>query len=179
MLYQLWLMILLAALSLSSFAQDCEQTYQQHLQTDLSLSYQAFDQTPGQGFRVLAEMNCEKRAADLIEAYIEANNAEQSSLRWHIAQLRAAHGDYDSAIDYANQSLLKKENFAERALRWNDYVLATVGFLEHDKDKLVYHRDRVAAARDEHPGNAMNLRLLDNLIQYFEYNYKYATSNLE
>lgn len=178
MLYRLWLAVLLGCVVSVSFAQDCEQTYQQHRQTDLSLSYEAFDQTPGQGFRVLAQMGCEKQAADLIEAYINATDAEQSSLRWHIAQLRASHGDYDSAINYANQSLLKKEDFVERPLRWNDYVLATVGFLEQDKEKLVYHRDRVAAATDEHPGNAMNLKLLDNLIQYFEYNYKYATSNL-
>lgn len=174
-----YLLGILTGLTGEALANSCEQLYLQHAQSDLRLSYEQFDQTPRQGFRVLAEAGCEKQAADLIEAYISTNNATQSSLRWHIAQLRASHGDYDSAIEYANQTLLKKENFAERPLRWNDYVLATIGFLERNKDKLIYHRDRVAAASDEHPGNALNLKLLDSLIRHFDYNYKYATSHIE
>lgn len=168
-----------AFLAASGHANNCDQAYQAQLQSDMALSYEAFDQTPGQGFRTLAQMGCEKQAADLIEAYIRRNGAQQSSLRWHIAQLRASHGDYESAIDYANQVLRRREDFTENPLRWNDYVLATIGFWERNRDKLVHHRDRVAAASDAHPGNAMNLKLLDNLIQYFDYNYKYATSRLE
>lgn len=174
-----WLMVTTSAPAADEYANDCEQAYQAHLRSDLSLSYEAFDQTPGQGFRKLAQAGCEKQAADLIEAYIRANRPEQSSLRWHIAQLRASHGDYESAIEYANQTLRKKEDFDQNPLRWNDYVLATVGFLERNKDKLEYHRDRVAAASDQHPGNAINVKLLDSLIQYFDYNYKYATSRIE
>ncbi len=179
MMHKLAIAVLFTCLAFGSTANDCEQLYQQHLQTDMSLDYQAFDQTPGQGFRALAEISCQKQAADLIESYIRTTGAEQSSLRWHIAQLRASHGDYESAIDYANQVLLKKEDFSVRALRWNDYVLATVGFLERDKEKLLYHRDRVATASDEHQGNVMNLKLLDSLIKYFDYNYNYATSRIE
>ncbi len=179
MMYKLFIAVLLFSLASISVANDCDQLYQQHLQTDMSLDYQGFDQTPGKGFRALAEMNCTKQAADLIQAYIRTTGAEESSLRWHIAQLRASHGDYESAIDYANMVLLKKEDFSVRALRWNDYVLATIGFLERDKVKLVHHRDRVAAARDQHRGNAQNLKLLDSLITYFDYNYKYATSRIE
>ena len=41
------------------------------LKTDLALSYEDFDQTPGQGFRRLARMGCSKEAADLIEASME------------------------------------------------------------------------------------------------------------
>lgn len=160
-------------------AAECESSYQQHRQSDLSLSYQAFALMPDQGFKALASMGCEKQAADLIQIYINANDAEQFQLYWEIAQLRALHGDYDQAIDNANRALLKKEDFASSPLRWNDFVLATVGFLEQDMAKLSYHRDRVAVGKDEHPRNLYNLRTLDNLIKYFNYNYRYATSNFE
>jgi len=160
-------------------AAECESGYLQHRQSDLSLSYQAFALMPGQGFKALAAMGCEKQAADLIQAYINTNGTEQPMLYWEMAQLRALHGNYDQAIDNANRALLKKEDFASNPLRWNDFVLATVGFLEQDRVKLTYHRDRVAAGKDEHPRNLYNLRILDNLIKYFNYNYQYATSNFK
>ena len=157
---------------------DCEKLFQQHLETDLSLSYQEFDQTMGGGFRALAQAGCEKRAADLIEAYIEATGAEQSSLRWHIAQLRASHGDDAEAIRYARASLRENEDLSEHPLRWNDYVLATIAFLEKDREALIDHRDRVAEGVDEHRGNAMNLRLLDAMIENFDASYSEAMRSL-
>jgi len=175
-MHKLLIAAALACLSINCAANDCEALYQQHLQTDMALDYEAFDQTAGQGFRALAEMSCEKQAADLIEVYIRNTRAQQPSLRWHIAQLRASHGDYENAIDYANQALLKREDFDVKPLRWNDYVLATIGFLEQNKEKLIHHRNRVAAASLEHQDNAQNLKLLDMLVKYFAYNYKYATS---
>lgn len=46
------LFIVLALFSTNIFA-DCNQRLKQHLQTDLTLSYQEFDQTMGQGLSVL------------------------------------------------------------------------------------------------------------------------------
>ncbi|RFF31201.1 hypothetical protein DZC52_05110 [Wenzhouxiangella sediminis] len=157
---------------------DCEKLFQQHLETDLSLSYQEFDQTMGSGFRALAQAGCERRAADLIEAYIEATGAEQSSLRWHIAQLRASHGDNAEAIRYARASLRENEDLSEHPLRWNDYVLATIAFLEKNREALIDHRERVAEGVDEHRGNAMNLRLLDAMIEHFGASYSDAMQSL-
>lgn len=157
---------------------NCERLYQEHLESDLALSYKEFDQTMGSGFRALAEQGCERHAADLIEAYIESTGAEQSSLRWHIAQLRATHGDYDEATRYARASLSDNEDLSEHPLRWNDYVLATIAFLEKDRDALITHRNRVAEGVDEHRGNAMNLRLLDALIEHFDLSYDEAMKAL-
>lgn len=157
---------------------DCEKLYQQHLETDLSLSYKEFDQTMGSGFRVLGQAGCDRRAADLIEAYIDATGAEQSSLRWHIAQLRASHGDNAEAVKYARASLRDNEDLSEHPLRWNDYVLATIAFLEKDREALSTHRDRVAEGVDEHRGNAMNLRLLDAMIEHFDASYSEAMQSL-
>jgi len=160
-------------------AADCNVLYQAHLATDLTLEYQAFDQTQDQGFRVLAAAGCYREAADLIEAYVAATHAEQSSLRWHIAQLRATHGDNESAIRYARETLNDNEVKAAGALRWNDYVLATIAFLENDPDALQQHRDNVAEAADGHPGNALNLKLLNALQRHIGQSYAYATSRIK
>lgn len=157
---------------------ECERRCQEQLETDLSLSYQAFDQTMDGGFRTLANAGCQKEAADLIEAYIEATGARQSSLRWHIAQLRASHGAEQEAIEYARASLTDNEDLLEHPLRWNDYVLATIAFLEKDREALKKHRDRVAEGVDEHRGNVMNLRLLDALSEHFEASYAEAMQSL-
>jgi len=158
---------------------NCDALYAEHLATDLSLDYQAFDQTQGQGFRVLASAGCHGEAADLIEAYIEATGAKQTSLGWHIAQMRATEGDVESAISYAYNSLNEGEVLAPDTLRWNDYVLATIAFLEKDLDALIQHRNRVAEAAEGHFGNALNLKLLDALIRHFDRTYAYATSRIE
>lgn len=116
-----FLFLVLAALAAgaASAEVDCQQLYREHLESDLTLSYEAFDQTMGSGFRELSAQGCEREAADLIEAYIEATGAEQNSLRWHIAQLRASHGDYEQAVRYARSSLLENEDLSARPLRWN------------------------------------------------------------
>ena len=163
-----------SGLAAAEQATACAKMYQQALASDLTLSYEEFDQTHGQGFRRLAEKNCVKEAADLIEAYIEATGAKQTSLIWHIAQMRAEQGDYKSAIAHAKASLRSTEEPKERPLRWNDYVLAVIAFLEGDRDSLVRHRNHVAAGAEEFWGNALNRDLLDRLIAGFGLPYSEA-----
>jgi hypothetical protein len=155
---------------------DCAALFAQRFPADLALSYEAFDQTQDSGFRVLAARRCDREAADLIVEYIVANKAEQRSLRWHVAQLRATHGDAPRAIAYARSVLVDKEDFAASPLRWNDYVLATIAFLERDRAALVRHRDKVAEGAAAHAGNALNLKLLDKLVARFGSSYAQATA---
>lgn len=173
------LLVVTATAHAADTAVDCKALYQQHLKTDLQLPYAQFDQTEEQGFRPLAALQCDKEAADLIEAYIAKNNAKQSSLRWHIAQMRAMSGDYPNAIRYANSVLNAQEDFSKNPLRWNDYVKATIAFLERDRKALQYHRDQVAAAKAEHFGNELNAKLLDALLKHFDQDYRYATSHID
>jgi hypothetical protein len=170
---------LLISTSSATASDSCEAKYAQHLETDLVLSYEQFDQTEGMGFRVLAAKGCEKEAADLIVHYIESRKATQSSLRWHIAQLRATAGDYPEAIKYAHSVLGEKEDLVRNPLRWNDYVLATIAFLEHDKQSLQIHRERIAQGKTEHFGNELNLRLVDSLVKHFDRDYRYATGHID
>ncbi|HEU5450715.1 MAG TPA: hypothetical protein VFU76_01955, partial [Terriglobales bacterium] len=169
---------LLLACVLPGAAADCQALLEQHRATDFKLPYQQFDQTMDSGFRVLAAAGCDKEAADLIEEYIRVNHATQNSLRWHVAQLRATQGDYAEAIQYARTCLTAKEDFAAHPLRWNDYVRATIAFLQHDRHALLQYRDRIALGKD-YKGNAINLRLVDSLVRYFDKDYKYATSHIE
>lgn len=158
-------------------APDCQALFDEHLKTDLDLSYQAFDQTEDGGFRLLAQAGCNREAADLIEVYVARHGATERSLRWHIAQLRATGGEYKRALVAARSVLDKDEDLETNPLRWNDYVLATIAFLEHDKAALIRHRDEVAEGADEFWGNALNLKLLDSLIRNFDRDYAYATSH--
>lgn len=142
----------------------------------LKLEYSEFDQTPGKGFRALAEKGCEKEAADLIEQYIEQNKAGQSSLRWHLAQTRALAGQKEEAIKHARTSLWPEAAAAGQSFKWNDYVLGTIAFLEGDKAKLIEHRDRVADYINMHKSNRGNLGVLNQLVANFGKPYKEALS---
>ncbi len=168
----------LLLISQFSLAVDCEQRYQKHLETDLDLSYKDFDQTMNSGMRVLGNAGCHKETADLMEAYIKTNQATENSLRWHVAQQRAMANDYPNAIVSAKKVLLEKEDFSKRALRWNDYVLASIAFWERNKAVLIVHRNIVAKARNEHFENQLNLKLLDVLIENFDKSYQQAASKL-
>jgi len=172
-------LVLHVSLAASPAPTDCAALFAQHFASDLSLPYEAFDQTEDRGFRVLAARDCPREAADLIVEYIAATGAKQRSLRWHVAQLRATEGDVARAVAYAKGVLAEREDFEKAPLRWNDYVLATIAFLERDRAALVRHRDKVAEGAAAYPGNALNLKLLDKLIRHFDATYAEATASTE
>lgn len=169
---------ILLTLPLSGQTVDCAAELEIHLKSDLTLSYEEFDQTMGSGMRVLSAKGCHSESAELIEAYIAHNHATESSLRWHIAQHRAMAGEYDEAIQSAKAVLRSGEDLDNDPFRWNDYVLATIAFLEHDREALIRHRDNVAMGKDQHHGNAINLRLLDALVEHFGATYAEATRSM-
>ena len=132
----------------------CESVYQQHFKTDMALSYEAFDQTPQQGFRALAA-DCPLQAIELIKNYIILNHAREDSLRWHAAQLLGEVGKTDEAIKYALSTLRDKPG----TLLWNEYVQGYVAYWQGDQKKLKAAIE-VLESVTEHKGNAMNARLL-------------------
>ncbi len=158
---------------------DCRASLDEHIKTDLGLSYQEFDQTLGQGFRPLSAAGCFREVAELIALYIDKNQATEGSLVWHLAQSLASAGETAQAIEIARRCLRPDEDFAVNPLRWNDYVLATIGFLERDRKSLLAHRDLVAEGVEDFAGNQLNLKLLDALIRHFDKPYAYATSHIE
>jgi hypothetical protein len=160
-------------LGASAATADCDQLLGDTQAAALALDYQAFDQTPGQGFRVLAEARCPRQGADLIERYIEHTGASQHSLRWHIAQLRGEAGQTDAARAAAMASLRVDEGI-DAPFRWNAHVRAYVGFLDGDRaafDAALAELDDHAAA---HQGNVMNAGFWHRLAPHFELGYSGA-----
>jgi len=64
--------VVMFMISPSVHATDCPSLLKEHLQTDLSLSYQEFDQTLGKGFSRNGG-RLRQETADLIDAYIQRN----------------------------------------------------------------------------------------------------------
>ncbi len=158
------------ALAGTSPSVDCDALYQRHLETDLALSYQEFDQTMGSGFRAVANAGCRTQAADLIAAYIAANDSIERSLTWHIAQLRGEAGQVEAA-KAAARSVLSADAATDAPFLWNDHVRAYLAILEGDREAYDRHRAALHAGSEKHPGNAMNAKLWDRLAANFELGY--------
>ncbi len=167
---------LLSNLTFASTAH-CLKSYQDHVQTDMKLSQKDFDGNFNGGFRTLAHEGCELEAAILIDDYMKFNKTDDSMLHWHAAQLRAIAEDVDGAVKHAKLSLYDNPD-PVRTGRWNDYVLATVAFLQRDRETLVYHRNKLAEVKDMFWGNALNLKLIDALIQNYDKSYRYVIEHV-
>ena len=138
---------------------NCDEQYQHHLQTDMVLSYQQFDQTMDAGFRPLAQ-SCKAQAIDLIKNYIALNQANENSLRWHIAQFSGEIGRIDEAIMYAKSTLKDNET---GDFKWNDYVAGYIAYWQQNTS-LLKEKINVLELHTNHPGNAMNAKLLKNFL---------------
>ncbi len=149
---------------------DCDQTYAEIKDEAMALDYQGFDQTPGQGFRILAGIGCARQAADLIEAYIETNNATERSLIWHLAQMRGEAGQAKAALEAARESLDPEET-NESPFRWNAHVQAYIAFLKGDRSAFDASLDELENTIDRHAGNGINARFWRQLEPNFEQGY--------
>lgn len=61
-------------------------------------------------------------------------------------------------------------------LAWNAYVLASVAFLQNEREELIHRRQLLANAKPTY-GNNINLAVVDGLVQCFGKPYKYAYTN--
>jgi len=133
-------------------------------------TYQDFDQSPGHGWRALAED--QKRfteAARMIESYLVAHSKqkayEQATLRFHAAQCLAFEGSDSSiaaALAHLRDARVNPE-LPDSPIRWNDYVTATEAFLKGDLPTLKAARDRIASG-PKWNGEVANLDVVDRLI---------------
>lgn len=143
--------------------------------SSLSLEFQAFDQTPNQGWRVLSAMECYPEAAELIVSYlntsIRASVNERKILSFHAGQMFAYDNDYKSAIPYFKNSFYPKTNISPEFKiytdAWDAYVRATIAFLEQDRSGLENYRAKVAKGPKLDNGKIMNLEVVDRLLENF------------
>ncbi len=112
----------------------------------LSMSEESFDQDlsdGGGGWRRIANIpGCELAAADLIAEYRVEHPESASVVTWHEGQMRAAAGQYEQAIPLL---IAAKKDPAKDLGGWNQYVDATVAFLQGDMPALQKARDELAA----------------------------------
>ena len=163
---------------------DCDALLTEQREPAMQLDYQAFDQTSGSGFRVLAEAGCSRQAGDLIEEYMATTGAEQNSLRWHLAQLRGEDqarltdlrteaDQIDEAI-VAARSTLKADEAPTDEFRWNAHVRAYLAFLQQNRVAFDAALAELLAHVQDHQGNAINAGFWRKLEPHFEQGYAAA-----
>ncbi len=108
----------------------------------LALDLNAFDQDMQGGWRTIARIDgCEAAAADLIRAYIFANDATANILFFHEAQLRAMAGQTERALVMFLRT--RKPADEDDWFGWNHYVDATMAFIRKDRGALMAAREEL------------------------------------
>jgi hypothetical protein len=145
----------------------------------LNLSFLQFDQDQAGGWRELQSKGCDLAAAMLIDSYIvdapeELKLIHLEDLYFRAGQLYAWAG----LKKVAARRFLRSLNLHERGdedLAWNPYVLATVAFLQGDREGLAHQRQLLASAKATHE-NKINLGVVDGLARCFDKPYRDAYS---
>ena len=151
----------------------------------MAMDYWTFDQDPAGLRSVYTKPGCELVAADLIRDYHDAlrsrgepvihvfpegavtfsETGEIPLLYWHEAQARAMHGQPQQAVGLFRKSIKPPE---QSFGGWNEYVRATIAFLEGDREALETERANLAA---KVPANDLNLGVVDGLMACFGRHY--------
>lgn len=157
----------------------------------MRLDAEAFDSTPGSGWRVVGDIEgCEAAAAELIAQYrVNRIEAQRKGLLHHEAQLRAAAGQTEAAI-----SLLDDVRAMETLPEMVAYHDAELAFLRNDLAGLRSARERlmsvpapegfadaVARFRENYPtlpppSWPLNIEVVDGFIACFGRPYREAYS---
>ena len=131
-----WLVVLVLAAASSrlpslSLAQEKGAAFE-----ELRLSYQDFDQRPGEGWRKTAEQGKFLEAARLIDRYESEKQGlehwQRVNLRFHAGQLYAFADQKVQALARFKTALHPKDSNKSH-LCWNAYVQATIAFLERNR----------------------------------------------
>lgn len=163
----------LVAIGLLSLLCSCSASVPER-QRLLALPLDRFDQHHGGGWREVANRGHFAEAAALIDDYVVQNGTsipsiQQGLLQWHAGQLYAYAGQYAMARTRMLAALDPNEPDPP-FFPWNDYVRATIAFLDGHRDLLTHHRSRIAATTTKG-----NLRLVDSLIERFGQAYAVAS----
>jgi len=147
----------------------------------LSMSYDHFDQSEN-GWRTYAKLGCYHEIGVIIDEYLEQHKMTLAdwqviSVAWHAGQMYAFNNEYQIAIRRFDHSLNSHEP-KDSPILWNDYVYATIAFLDKDFPKLKLYRDKIARG-PIFDGKKINLDIIDNLIRNFwqPYSVAYQISN--
>lgn len=171
---------LLVSISLLFFAStaiagDCKISESEELAL-LQMPYQKFDQTQHEGWRKYEGQGCYNESALLLDKYLTVNKTKLLDwqiriISWHAGQMFAFDNNYSLArIRFL--SALNPNQPKDADLDWNNYVHATIAFLDKDMAALKLHRDAMA----DRPNKDANLPFVDGLIKCFDRPYIIAYS---
>ena len=147
----------------------------------LAMSYEDFDQTPGEGWRPMGESEaCYTAAGDLIADYLLYSHASLEAynvrvLRFHAGQMFAFAGDTDRALAFFQASYGAPYGESDR-LDWNSYVDATIAFLADDREALEAAHGRLLEQTPFENGMIPNLNIADGFLACYGEGYPKAYS---
>ena len=145
----------------------------------LSLDFEEFDQTPNQGWRILAQGGQYLEAAQLIDAYIIQHPALDSNrqrvLVFHAGQMYAFGNEYVIARDRFRLAINPNES-RDDPIRWNAYVNGTIAFLEGNKAGVVFARSQIRAGPTV-DGVKPNLNFIESFLTDVNQSYASAYTN--
>ena len=134
------------------------------------MTFNEFDQTEDQGWRLLARQRDFTGAARAIETYLKTTPDlepwQSRILHFHAVQMHAFGGAIERALPHLPFSR-DLDEAPDAQIRWNDYVTATEAFLRGDRVGLISARERIALGQEEDGPGASNLRIVDRLIAGF------------
>lgn len=147
------------------FSQDsvCSTQFQKTASTALNLSYEEYDQTPGQGLRSFS-IDCQYEGALATIFYLENKSNlkayQKKNLSFHIGQALASSGHENQSIQFFRNA---KYTNNPSELLWNEYVEGTISFLKKDNVSLQMYISLIEEEKGDHWGNKKNLSVLKRL----------------
>lgn len=145
------------------------------------MSYDEFDQTPGEGWRAFGESTqCRAAAGDLIIDYLLYSKAQLSGynvriLRFHAGQVFAFAGESERALAFFRASYGDAYSEGDR-LDWNSYLDATIAFMEQDRATLEAAHARLLQQTPFENGMIPNLNIADGFLACYGEGYSKAYS---
>ena len=133
------------------------------------MTFDEFDQTIDGGWRAIAKRGDYAGAAaaiiDYLQTELELEDGQRRMLHFHAAQMYAFAGEVTEALEHLPFTI-EPEEPNPNPVRWNDYVAATVAFLQGDLSGLTAARERIAQG-PAWEGEIPNLNVVDRLIANF------------
>jgi hypothetical protein len=148
----------------------------------LELSWREFDQSPGAGWRAIADRGEYARAAKLIEYYLEnksgLEHGQVAYLHFHAAVFYGYEDNYEPAI--AHLRVASVDSFPPGFPQsWNAVVKGELAFMLKDMDGVRSARDEVAAMPSLTARDSMFLEGLEYLSTVEGMSYSEAMKSLE
>lgn len=146
----------------------------------LGQTFMQFDQTEGSGHRELGIKGCYLEAAIIMDVYHLHHLDQLETWQQRVLYFHSGQSYAQTDISFYSIAIVRfRKSFNEQQgenpqLAWNEYVHATIAFLEKDQNKLKFWRDKIS--QQPTTGNKINLKVVDAMIRCFDKPYRVVYS---